>query len=145
MPTQLKPVNTMKTVVSLKSYGVQHLIGVRYVTLFFDFKFELLSQIYISSRISVWISALNDWKKNVQTKYFSQMFCFKRYLCFVATCLNSIFRELKSSIMYQKNAQLKIIAIHKFAETCPSAIICGMKIGNVPNAVKEIDAITRLL
>ena len=84
-------------------------------------------------------------KKNVQTKYFSQMFCFKRYLCFVATYLNSIFRELKSSIMYQKNVQLKIIAIHKFAETCPSAIICGMKIGNVQNAVKEIDAITMLL
>ena len=112
---------------------------------FLILSFELVSQIYISSRISVWISALNDWKKNVQTKYFSQMFCFKRYLCFVATCLNSIFRELKSSIMYQKNAQLKIIAIHKFVETCPSAIICGMKIGNVQNAVKEIDAITMLL
>ena len=63
----------------------------------------------------------------------------------VVTYLNAIFRELKSSIMYQKNAQLKIIAIHKFVETCPSAIICGMKIGNVQNAVKEIDAITMLL
>ena len=111
----------MKIVVSLKSYGAQHLIGVRYVTLFVNFKFDLLSQIYISSQ-----------------NFSVDFFC-------VVTYLNAIFRELKSSIMYQKNAQLKIIAIHKFVETCPSAIICGMKIGNVQNAVKEIDAITMLL
>ena len=53
-------------------------------------------------------------------------------------CFN---RELKNSTMYRKCAQVKRNVKKKFGQQCLSAIIFGMKTGNVLNAAKEIDVI----
>ena len=44
--------------------------------------------------------------------------------------------------MFPKNALQKKFAQEKFRVICPYVIIFGMKIGNVPSAVKEIVVIT---